>query len=60
MRNLSVAQPDSCAVDASGDMPASIDVRAISSGRLTYNGVERTASGVKNACGALTIESEEK
>ncbi len=60
VRNLSVAQPDSCAVDASGDAPVSIDVRAISSGRLTYNGVERTASGVKNECGALTIESEEK
>ena len=60
VRNLSVTQPDSCAIDSSRDTNASVEVQSVSSGKITYNGNEQTVKNSKNACGEIIIESEDK
>jgi hypothetical protein len=60
VRSLNVTQPDSCAIDSSRSTNASIEVQAVSSGKITYNGSEQAAKSIENACGEITIESEGK
>lgn len=60
VRSLNVTQPDSCAIDSSRGANASIEVQAVSSGKITYNGNERVAKDIENVCGEITIESEGK
>ena len=59
VRTLSVTQADVCPATADDTSVAMVRVQAVSSGKLTYNGVEQDAKHVIQDCGTVFIGSQE-
>lgn len=59
VRTLSVRQPGACPAREDYDDQNRVAVQAVSSGTLTYNGVERAAAFVKNDCGVVIVGDED-
>ena len=59
VRTLSVRQPGACPAREHYDDQNRVVVQAVSSGMLTYNGIERAAALVKNDCGVVIVGDED-
>lgn len=59
VRTLSVRQPEACPAREHYDDQNRVVVQAVSSGMLTYNGIERAAALVKNDCGVVIVGDED-
>lgn len=59
VRTLSVQQPDACPAHED-DEQNRVVVQAVSSGKLRYNGGERTAQTVMNDCGAVVVGDKDR
>jgi len=58
VRTLEVQQADVCGAD--GDDDNTVQVRAVSSGSLLYNGKQRTAQTLEQECGEVIIGSDDE
>jgi multisubunit Na+/H+ antiporter MnhB subunit len=57
VKTLAVTQPDACSAWGSYDSRMRVQVRAVSSGSLTYNGKNTPAhSPISNGCGLVVVE----
>jgi hypothetical protein len=60
VRNLAVEQLDICpGTSVAAEPNAKVRVQAVSSGKLTFNAVERLAQTVSNECGTVRIGHED-
>lgn len=59
VRKLTVTQSDVCPADSEYGTIA-VRVQAISGGKMTYNGAERSAATIKQACGMVFIGSADE
>ena len=58
VRTLTVRQPDACAAYAEESSDHYVRVQAVSSGKLSYNGVEQPAKTITNNCGKVVVGRE--
>lgn len=59
VRQLSVNAPDSCADSRYGDLPVRVTVNGVSSGVITYNGVEGKADTKRTDCAEIIVGTDE-
>lgn len=59
VRTLTVTQPDICTAYGARNNRNRLEVQAVSSGTLTYNGAEKPAATIQNNCGSIIVEDSE-
>lgn len=60
VRSLAVMQPDSCRAASSYQSNLFVEVQAVSSGVMQYNGKEQAARTIENDCGTVQVGKNEK
>ena len=59
VRSLRVVQPEVCPSNGESEPASRIEVKAVSSGKLTYNGTEQPAHTITTSCGKVLIGDED-
>ncbi|UTX50994.1 PspC domain-containing protein [Candidatus Saccharibacteria bacterium TM7i] len=55
VRALTVTQPEACPAHYGDDVETKMTIRAISGGKILYNGAEKPAATIKGACGSVLV-----
>ncbi|HMR38651.1 MAG TPA: PspC domain-containing protein [Candidatus Saccharibacteria bacterium] len=60
VRTLTVRQPDACPAREDEESLARLDVQAVSSGKILYNGNEQAVKNIKNGCGWVSFAMRDR